>query len=50
MTDPKILLLDEPLSALDPRTQESVRELLSIHKKKKLTVVHILPMIRLKPG
>lgn len=42
VTDPKILLLDEPLSALDPRTQESARELLStIHKKKKLTVIHI---------
>lgn len=42
VTDPKILLLDEPLSALDPRTQESARELLStIHKNKKLTVLHI---------
>ncbi|RXA21304.1 ATP-binding cassette domain-containing protein [Methanosarcina sp. MSH10X1] len=42
VTDPKILLLDEPLSALDPRTQESARELLSnIHKNKKLTVMHI---------
>ncbi len=42
VTDPKILLLDEPLSALDPRTQESARELLStIHKKDKLTVLHI---------
>lgn len=42
VTDPKILLLDEPLSALDPRTQESARELLlDLHKKKKLTVIHI---------
>lgn len=42
VTDPKILLLDEPLSALDPRTQESARELLSaLHKKKKLTVMHV---------
>ncbi|MHC1755934.1 MAG: ATP-binding cassette domain-containing protein [Methanosarcina sp.] len=42
VTDPKILLLDEPLSALDPRTQESARELLSaLRKKKKLTVLHI---------
>jgi molybdate/tungstate transport system ATP-binding protein len=42
VTDPKILLLDEPLSALDPRTQESARELLmDLHKKKKLTVLHI---------
>ena len=42
VTDPKILLLDEPLSALDPRTKESARELLlSLHKNKKLTVLHI---------
>jgi molybdate/tungstate transport system ATP-binding protein len=42
VTDPKILLLDEPLSALDPRTQENARELLSdLHKNKKLTVLHI---------
>ncbi len=34
VTDPKILLLDEPLSALDPRTQENARELLlDLHKK-----------------
>jgi molybdate/tungstate transport system ATP-binding protein len=42
VTDPKILLLDEPLSALDPRTQESARELLSdLHKNKGLSVLHI---------
>ncbi|KKI00336.1 sulfate ABC transporter ATP-binding protein [Methanosarcina sp. 1.H.T.1A.1] len=42
VTDPKILLLDEPLSALDPRTQENAREMLSVlHKKNKLTVLHI---------
>ena len=42
VTDPRILLLDEPLSALDPRTQESARELLlALHKNKKLTVLHI---------
>jgi molybdate/tungstate transport system ATP-binding protein len=42
VTDPKILLLDEPLSALDPRTKESARELLSdLHKDKGLTVLHI---------
>lgn len=42
VTDPKILLLDEPLSALDPRTQESARVLLAaLHKNKKLTVLHI---------
>ncbi|MDD3245917.1 MAG: ATP-binding cassette domain-containing protein [Methanosarcina sp.] len=42
VTDPKILLLDEPLSALDPRTQENARELLlALHKKTNLTVLHI---------
>jgi molybdate/tungstate transport system ATP-binding protein len=42
VTNPKILLLDEPLSALDPRTQESARELLlALHRNKKLTVLHI---------
>ncbi|KKG11398.1 ATP-binding cassette domain-containing protein [Methanosarcina sp. 2.H.A.1B.4] len=42
VTDPKILLMDEPLSALDPRTQENAREMLSVlHKKNKLTVLHI---------
>jgi molybdate/tungstate transport system ATP-binding protein len=42
VTDPKILLLDEPLIALDPRTKESERELLSdLHKDKGLTVLHI---------
>lgn len=42
VTDPKILLLDEPLSALDPRTQENARELLLVlHKKNNLTVLHI---------
>ena len=42
VTDPQILLLDEPLSALDPRTQESARELLlALHKNKKLTILHI---------
>ncbi|MDD4497510.1 MAG: ATP-binding cassette domain-containing protein [Methanosarcinaceae archaeon] len=42
MTDPHILMLDEPLSALDPRTQASAREMLAtLHKKTKLTVLHI---------
>jgi molybdate/tungstate transport system ATP-binding protein len=42
VTDPKTLLLDEPLSALDPRTQESARELLlDLNKSKKLTILHI---------
>lgn len=44
VTDPKILLFDEPLSALDPRTKESAGELLlDLHKNKKLTVPHITP-------
>ncbi|AKB26481.1 Tungstate ABC transporter, ATP-binding protein WtpC [Methanosarcina sp. MTP4] len=42
VTDPEILMLDEPLSALDPRTQDSAREmLLNVHRKGKLTVLHI---------
>ncbi|MCK4633285.1 ATP-binding cassette domain-containing protein [Candidatus Bathyarchaeota archaeon] len=40
--DPNILLLDEPLSALDPRTQESLREELKrIHKVRGATTIHI---------
>ncbi len=42
VTDPEFLMLDEPLSALDPRTQDSAREvLLNVHRKGKLTVLHI---------
>lgn len=42
VTGPEILMLDEPLSALDPRTQDSAREmLLNVHRKGKLTVLHI---------
>jgi molybdopterin-binding protein len=39
---PKVLLLDEPLSALDPETREKVqRELRDIHARIKLTVIHV---------
>jgi molybdate/tungstate transport system ATP-binding protein len=40
--DPDILLLDEPLSALDPRTQESLRsELKRIHEVRGTTTIHV---------
>jgi molybdate/tungstate transport system ATP-binding protein len=40
--DPDILLLDEPLSALDPRTRESLREELSrIHRVRGTTTIHV---------
>lgn len=40
--DPDALLLDEPLSALDPRTQESLREELKrIHKVRGTTTIHV---------
>ena len=40
--NPDILLLDEPLSALDPRTQESLREELKrIHKVRGMTTIHV---------
>ena len=40
--DPKILLLDEPLSALDLKTQESFRwELKKIHEIREVTIVHV---------
>lgn len=40
--DPDILLLDEPLSALDPRTQELLREELKrIHKVRGTTTIHV---------
>jgi molybdopterin-binding protein len=39
---PKILLLDEPLSALDPNIQETVREeIKEIHSKFGITTLHI---------
>jgi len=40
--NPRILLLDEPLSALDPRTQEVLRnELKRIHEMQKVTTIHV---------
>ncbi len=42
VTSPKLLLLDEPLSALDPRTKEDFQVMLKeIHDKLKTTTVHI---------
>lgn len=39
---PKILLLDEPMSALDPRTKQAfLQELRKIHQKFKTTTIHI---------
>ena len=40
--NPKILLLDEPLGALDPRTQSFLREeLKKIHETQNVTTVHV---------
>lgn len=42
ITSPKILLLDEPLSALDPSTKEELQKMLKeIHEKMKTTTIHI---------
>ncbi|MDY6912124.1 MAG: ABC transporter ATP-binding protein [Chloroflexota bacterium] len=42
VVQPKALLLDEPLSALDPETKESVqRELRVIHDRLDLTIIHV---------
>ncbi|MBN1620042.1 ABC transporter ATP-binding protein [candidate division WOR-3 bacterium] len=42
VTDPDILLLDEPLSALDPSTREKMRYLLEeLHRELKVTVIHV---------
>jgi len=39
---PKVLLLDEPLSALDPESREGVqRELRQIHNRLKVTTIHV---------
>jgi ABC-type spermidine/putrescine transport systems, ATPase components len=42
VAEPEVLLLDEPLSALDPRSQEVFQqELKSIHQQIKTTTIHI---------
>jgi molybdopterin-binding protein len=42
VTDPRILLLDEPLSSLDPETKEAVQiELRNLHQELGTTTLHI---------
>lgn len=42
VTEPEVLLLDEPLSALDPRSKELFQqELKAIHQQVKTTTIHI---------
>lgn len=42
ITSPEVLLLDEPLSALDPETkQKFIEDLKSLHEKLKTTTVHV---------
>jgi molybdopterin-binding protein len=42
VTDPRVLLLDEPLSALDPETKEGLQgELRELHHRLKITVLHV---------
>ncbi|RZB34693.1 MAG: molybdate/tungstate transport system ATP-binding protein [Desulfobacteraceae bacterium Eth-SRB1] len=42
ITEPKALLLDEPLSALDPQTKDKLRhELKKIHLLMKTTIIHV---------
>lgn len=41
-TKPSLLLLDEPLSALDPETREGLQaELKRIHSEKNITIIHV---------
>jgi ABC-type Fe3+/spermidine/putrescine transport system ATPase subunit len=42
VTEPKLLLLDEPLSALDPEAREKMqRELAEIHRRLSITIIHV---------
>lgn len=42
VTEPRVVLLDEPLSALDPETREKMqRELREIHRLVKVTIIHV---------
>ncbi|MEQ8200950.1 MAG: ABC transporter ATP-binding protein [Syntrophomonadaceae bacterium] len=42
VTDPAVLLLDEPLGALDPQTRENVRqEIIKIHAELGVTIIHV---------
>lgn len=42
VTNPQVLLLDEPLGALDPQTREDVRqEIIRLHQELGITVLHV---------
>jgi ABC-type Fe3+/spermidine/putrescine transport system ATPase subunit len=42
VTEPKLLLLDEPLSALDPEAREKMQhELAEIHRRLSVTIIHV---------